>query len=420
MVQDRATALRRERLPPTAVIFIGNLVARALGFLFPVIVARLLGRDDFAIAAFVISTGFFAGELILTGYPTALTRAIASEPSDDRRASWVASAMVGGVPLLIGACVLAGVLAVGGSAPAALVILVVIGLTIDAYYFSLLRGLRRFTWLAIYRVSANLAQILLLLVAAAAGWTSLGLVVAIYAAVYVVPMIVIEHYDHPIASALTGRFRADRERLRSLTAFAIPALVSGVAYGAIFGFDVFFVRVFAPAELADYAAARALAVPMFLVPYALAVVLMPRAAAASRIERRGILIRALVIGIGASVAGWLGYVLLGAQLVDVVFPPEYAAARSPLTTLIPGVALLGVYSLVSQWTLGIGRPYVAATSLSAGALTTILAHLVLTASLGSVGAGLAIALGAGVALSIIGISAYRWLGAPTREGTPTG
>ena len=56
--------LRRERLPPTAVIFVGNLVARGLGFLFPVIVARVLGRDDFAIASFVISTGFFAGELI--------------------------------------------------------------------------------------------------------------------------------------------------------------------------------------------------------------------------------------------------------------------------------------------------------------------------------------------------------------------
>ena len=347
-----------------------------------------------------------------------MTRAIASEPSDDRRGSWVASAAVGGVPLLVAACVLAAILAVGGSAPAILVILVVIGLTIDAYYFALLRGLRRFSWLAIYRVSANLAQILLLLVAAAAGFASLGLVVAIYAFVYVVPMIVIELYDQPIANALTGRFAVDRERLRSLTAFAIPALVSGVAYGAIFGFDVFFVRVFAAAELADYAAARALAVPMFLVPYALAIVLMPRAAAASRAEQRGILGRALVIGIVASAAGWLGYVLLGAQLVDVVFPPEYAAARSSLTTLIPGIALLGVYSVVSQWTLGIGRPYVAATSLSAGAVTTILAHLVLTASIGSVGAGLAIALGAIVALTIIGISAVRWLDAAPPVADP--
>ncbi len=150
------------RLPATVVVFAGNLIARGLGFLFPVLLARGLDRDGYALATFLIATGFFAGELILTGFPTALTRSLATDPSPAERSAWLASSIVAGLPLLVASAVLGAVLAIAGAAPVGLLVLVIVGLTIDAYYFATLRGLQRFGWLATYRVAANALQLVLL------------------------------------------------------------------------------------------------------------------------------------------------------------------------------------------------------------------------------------------------------------------
>jgi O-antigen/teichoic acid export membrane protein len=400
------------------VVFVGNLVARGFGFLFPVVVARLLDRPDFAVASLLISTGFFAGELVLTGFPTAMTRALAAERDTAARSDWIVGAIIGGLPLLALSAVLGVLLAVQADAPPGLLVIVVIGLTVDAYYFALLRGVHQFSLLAIYRVAANVVQLLLLLVLAVTHTAGLEIVVVIYGLVYLVPIAIIELVAGPGRHAIAGRFQPTLAQLRTLTAFAIPSLISGTAYGAILGFDVYFVNQFAPEALADYAAARSLAVPMLLVPFALAVVLLPQAAAAPRTAQGRLLGRALAITALASAAGWAGYIVLGEFLIGHVFPATYARATEPLVTLVPAIALLGTYSVLSQWTLGIGRPWTAAICLSAGALVTLGGHATLTASLGSVGAGIAIALGAGTALVLIGISTWRWLRTPAPAVAP--
>jgi O-antigen/teichoic acid export membrane protein len=394
--------------------------ARGLGFLFPVVLANLTGRSDFATAMFLINTGFFAGEIVLTGFPTAMTRALAAERDPGARTGWVVAALLGGIPLLFASVVLGAALATRGEAPVALLTIVVVGLTIDAYYFALLRGLRRFGWLAIYRVAANLAQLLAILALAFIGVElSLPLVIAIYSLIYLVPITVIELIDGPSRRALSRPVGVPLTRsteaahVVSLTRFAIPALLSGTAYGAILGFDVFFVRIFAPDSLADYAAARSLALPLLLVPFALSVVLLPQVAAAPQREVGRLLRRALSIALAAALVGWLGYVLLGGFVIDTFFPPSYAGAVAPLATLVPAVALLGIYSILSGWMMGIGRPWTTALCLATGACVTIAGQVLITSSLGAVGAGIAMALGAATALVLGGIAAWRIL----REAT---
>jgi O-antigen/teichoic acid export membrane protein len=398
------------------VVFAGNVVARALGFLFPVLIARMLDRPDFAIASFLISTGFFAGELVLTGFPTAMTRALAAARDPADRAPWTIAALVAGLPLLFASLVLGGVLATRADAPVGLLAVVIVGLTIDAYYFALLRGLRRFGWLAIYRVAANLAQLVIIVVLAVVAPSLLTLtsVVVVYSLVYLAPIAVIEIIDGPArrtlrSSAVTGARSLERWRMIDLTKFAIPALLSGTAYGAILGFDVFFVRVFAPASLADYAAARSLALPMMLVPFALAVVLLPQVAAASDRDVGRLLGRALAIAIVAAIGGWLAFLLVGPLVIEFLFPPSYRAAIEPLTTLVPAVGLLGVYSIMSGWMMGIGRPWTSAVCLGVGALVTIAGQIVITSRLGAVGAGIAMSLGVLTALALIAVATIRIL-----------
>ena len=386
---------------PVIVVLAANVVSRGLGFLFPVLLAHGVDRPAFATAIFVINSGFFVGELVLTGYPTALTRFVAIDTDARARGAWLASAVAGGVPLFVASAAIGVALAIAGDAPPALLVIVILGLSIDAYYFGLLRGLGRFGLLSVYRVSANFLQLVLLALVIVLGAASLELAVVIYAFVYLGPIAVIELRHAILRGMLLPGIGPARDRLVSLTRFAVPALVSGTAYAAIVGFDVFFVRVYAPAALADYGAARTLALPIALVPFSVGVVLMPRVAAAAPREHRRLLGRAMAAVLGATLAAGAAYALLGEWTIELVFPASYAGAADGLRYLVPAIGLIGPYSIMAQWWSGIGRPALPAACLSAGAAVTIAGHLVLTSRLGAPGAGFAIGAGTGTALVLL-------------------
>lgn len=400
----------------TVVVFVGNVIARGLGFLFPLVLARVTAREDFALVYFYVNTGFFVGELVLAGYPTALTRYLAA-PGSVARGTWVVAALAGGGPLLLGSFAAAWLFAGNADASPGLLALVVVGLSVDAYYFAVLRGLGRFGLLVGYRIAANLAQIALLVVAASAGLATVELAVAIYAVVYLLPILVIESWRAPLRSLLTG-FGELRVPIGVLTRFAIPALISGTAYAAIQGLDVYFVRALVPDGLADYAGARALAMPMSLVPFAVGVVLLPRVAAADPAHRTGLLTRSLAVVIGLDALAVLGYVVLGPLVTSIVYPTSFTGIPAILPWLAVAMGATGTYSILSQWWMGIGRPVPPAIALTIGALAAVGAHLIFDQRFGSVGAAWAMGAGAAVALAVLGLTTV--LAATSGSGTGPG
>ena len=114
---------------------------------------------------------------------------------------------------------------------------------------------------------------------------------------------------------------------------------------------------------------------MLLVPFALSVVLLPQVAAAPRRDIGRLLRRAVSIAAVAALAGWVAFLVLGPTVIDLFFPPSYADAIAPLTTLVPAVALLGIYSILSGWMMGIGRPWTTAICLATGAVVTIVGQV---------------------------------------------
>jgi O-antigen/teichoic acid export membrane protein len=386
------------------VVLAGNVLARALGFLFPIVLARAVTKDDFGTVYFFIGTGFFVSELVLSGFPTAMTRYLAA---DGERGPWLSSALAGGVPLLLVSIAAGEALAALAGAPPGLMWMVVCGLTLDAYYFGLLRGLRRFKLLASYRVSANLTQIVLLLVAIAADVDSTAAAVAIYSFVYLIPIAVIEAWKGPLRRALRGGLRPQRSRIRVLARFALPALVSGTAYAALTHADLLFVGLLADSALPDYAAARSLAQPLMLVPYAIAIVMLPAVASAPDRERWGMLRRALGATVVVGGVAFGAYVVAASALVEAIMPAAYDRAAESLPVLAGALALMGVYTVLSQWWLGIGRAATPAAALSFGALVAIGLQFVLTPAHGAVGAAVAGACGVACALGVLGLATAR-------------
>jgi len=393
----------------TLIVLIGNTVARGLGFLFPLMVARLVDRADFALVYLVINGGFLVAELILAGMPTALARFLAARDDDVPSGTWLTGALLAGVPLLAASMVLAVVVAIATDAPPILMVLIVLGLTVDAYYFSVLRGSGRFVTLAAYRISANVVQLVLLLAAVALDVATVPVIVAIYAFVYLMPIVVIELRVR-LLRGMPGLVRLPAPaQLRSLVAFGASALVSGVAYGFLVGLDVVMVRLLAPAALADYGAARVLAMPMSLVPFAIGIVLLPRTAAAKGADRFLLLRNATLVAVAITAAGTLAYMVLSGPLVSLVYPGAYAASAGPLPWLAFALGLLGIYTVLSQWWMGIGRPGVPAFCLVVGASGALVAHLVLDVPLGALGAALSMLFGVTTALvQIAGAAAVHW------------
>jgi len=420
-VHDVTTAGRVEAVSPrsggstlwsaTALVFVGNTLARGLGFLFPIVLAHSMDRHDFALVYLFINLGFFAGELVLTGFPTAMARQIASEKVPSERGAWIQPALLGGLPLLGVSVIAAETLAATANAPAGLTALVVIGLSIDAYYFSVLRGLEEFALLGAYRSAAALIQLLFLVAVVAAGIVSVELVVVIYSFVYVVPIAAIEAARRPLIRALAGARRATRP-IRGLLRYAIPSLIIGLSYGAIFGLDVFFVRLGAPGSLPDYLGARTLVQPMTLIPFAITIVLLPKLTRAREDERTRLLVRALVVTVSVAVVGALAYFTIGPALIDLVFPSSYSASPETMGFLALAVGFLGVYSVLTQWWIAIGHPLRPAFTLTAGAAATAVLQLVLTPELGATGAALAIGGGVACALLAIALPTLRRLQTP--------
>jgi O-antigen/teichoic acid export membrane protein len=179
-------------------------------------------------------------------------------------------------------------------------------------------------------------------------------------------------------------------------------LIIGLSYGAIFGLDVFFVRLGAPAALPDYLSARTLVQPMTLIPFAITIVLLPKLTRAGDDERTRLLGRALVATASVAVVGGIAYFTIGPAVIDLVFPASYSASPETMGFLSLAVGLLGVYSVLTQWWIAIGHPLRPAFTLSAGAAATAVLQVVLTPELGATGAALAI--GGGVACALLGIT----------------
>ena len=394
----RRTALWRSAL----VVFAGNSVARALGFVFPVLLAHLLRRDDFALAYFFINGGFFVAELVTASFATAMIRHIAAEQDRSRQGRWLVAAIVRGLPMVCLAAIVGETVSLVAGAPPLLMTAMVVGLSIDIYYFGALSGLQRFGTLVGYRIAANLAQLVLLAVLAIAGVASVPTVVTLYALVYVIPIVAIESVKGPVLAALKAARRPTEGDVDTLTRFAMASLVAGLAYGGVLGLDVVLVRVLAPSDLASYGAARALTMPMTMIPLALGVVLLPRVAATPEAERRQLLLRAVRTTALLTLAVGAGYLVLGGLAVAILFPASYADAVGTLRALVPALGLLGIYGVLSQWCLGAGFPRWPATSLTAGAVIGAGADFVLIPLFGGRGAALGMTVGLCAAIALLG------------------
>jgi O-antigen/teichoic acid export membrane protein len=378
-----------------------TLLTRFVGFIYPVVVLRQLPAAAAGLAFFFINTAYFVVQPVSGGPATAMIRPVAAAKDDNARAQWVRAAFGVAVPGLVLSLVIGTVLCLTSSAPLLPMMVMVVGLSADIFYFQLLIARHRYAWAASYRLIANLGQLAVLLIMFAVGLRSVLAVVSIFAGSYAVGFVIAEWHERVLIDLLRRGSRATMRHRRVLLRAAVPTALTGLAYSGIAGFDTYLVRIRHENLVATYGAAKTLAGPLLLLSFAVTTIVQPETAMLDETGARALRRRMLAVAAPVAGVGLLIVIALAGVVIHVVYGARYAAAVATLRWLASGVAVLGVYTLLQSWCYGRGRYGAPLVSLTAGACAAVTTNLLLVPTLGTSGAGIGVLVGSSVACILL-------------------
>ena len=376
-------------------------LARLVGFIYPVVVLRQLPAKAAGLAFFFIITGYFVVQPVSGGPATALITPVAAAGDDNARAQWVRAAFGVAMPALALSLVIGVVLCLTSRAPLLPMMIMVVGLSADIFYFQLLTARHRYAWAASYRLIANVGQLVVLVIMLAAGIRSVLAVVTVFAGSYAVGFVVAESHERVLVNLLRRGSRATMDHRRLLLRAAVPTALTGLAYSGIVGLDTYLVRITHENLVATYGAAKTLAAPLLLVSFAVTTIVQPETAMLDETEARALRRRLLTIAAPAAGIGLLVAIGLAGPIIHVLYGGRYPAAAGTFRWLASGVAILGVYTLLQSWCYGRGEYRAPLTSLAAGACAGVCTNLLLVPKLGTAGAGIGVLVGSSIACILL-------------------
>lgn len=399
----KVTGLRRlldwHFIKDSMVVGVGSTIARLLGLLFSILLARLLTAEDFGFVRYSIT---LAGILTIVSAasPASVARFLAANPDDpETRNRYYTNGMVGVAGLLAVTLVVSVPVLILMHALDFGTMLTMVGLTAFFSYFALVRGLSNAWKMGLSYIITNVSLIVALLVVMGLfDLRNATIALVIYGLANMAP---------PLLEVIKGSPVKFRPRLISkaviweLARFSWPLIVANGAYTIWFGVDMLLVENFTPQYTGSYAAAKTLSLAFVFVPTAITLVLMPKVAAMSLNQSKryglvgvGVALLLSLIGVGI-IALW------GQTVVNLTFGSRYSEAVMPLLVLGIGMTFYSVYVVLEGFMVGHGRPGLHAQAMVVAMLTATLLGLWLTPTMGAVGSSLAFTFGAVVGLIIL-------------------
>ncbi len=392
----------------SAIVGLGSTIARVLGLVFQILLARFLTQDDFGFVRYSIT---LAGVLTIVSAasPASIARFLAvnhDQPEARERyfsngVVWVATllglTLVVSVPLLV----LLNSWDFG-------TLVIIVGLTGFFAYFALVRGLSNAWKMGLSYILTNVGLIVMMFVVL--GWLHIHTAtaaLAIYGLGNLLPLIILE-----IVSPTKIKFRRkliSRPVLWELARFSWPLIVANGAYTLWFGIDVLLIQNFMPQATGAYAAAKTLSLAFIFVPTAITLVLMPKVAAMSRRQSVRYGLAAVLVAVGLSLIGVAIVGLAGNWIIGLTFGTKYNNAFLPLVILSIGMTFYSIYVVMEGFMVGLGRPGLHAQAMVVAMLSATALGFWLTPWLGATGASLSFTIGAAIGLTILLFNTWKFL-----------
>jgi len=218
-----------------------------------------------------------------------------------------------------------------------------------------------------------------------------------------------------------GRLHPARDRtvLRASLAYGLRGHVGNLLQLMNYRLDVFLVNALLdPAHVGLYGVAVRMAEALWLLPSAIAFVLLTRVASAGRSGDDTLTKRSLWIALAAGAFGAVVLVLGGRTLLRLLYSEAFVPSYGALIALLPGVVLLGGAKILANDIAGRGYPHLNSIGSGIALAFTIVLDLVLIPRHGIVGAAAAssVAYAVGFAYTLWAFTRIRRAG---RDGERT-
>lgn len=403
----------------------GYMVARALGLLFSVVVARAFGPADFGLVRYTIGVAGLA-TIAVASLPTMLSRYLATYRNDS---SEVDRYFTNGIALitvmLLFTLIGTGWYLRGEQLSLTLsTLLITCGLAAFNTYTELSRGLDNIWRMSNYYITANFVQLAAIVVCIwGLGVRSVGLVLAIYGLSTILPIAL---FELRARSAVHLRPRLiTLATVWQLSHFSVPLVIAYASYAVWGNLDLLIVEQRLGSQGAGiYAAAKTSVLVFLFVPYAVTTVALRYFARGSRRDAQ----RSLLLSSGASIITsamlLAGFWAFNRPLVQVIFGQRYSSASQLLIILAGGMALYTLYLVFETWMVAKGYPWLHALGMSVTMAISTMVELALLPHWGLQGIAIGFSLGiaAGVLMigGLYGFLVVRETHATSHASTPGG
>lgn len=398
----------RSYLSLSAISGVGQVLARVLGVLFSVVVARAFGPANFGMVRYAIGVAGITS-IVVGPLPTMLSRYLATYRNESREVDrYFTNSMV-----LIALILILTLLGTGwyvrGEPPGIVfgTLFVVTGQAAFNTYTELTRGLDAIWRMSSYYVVANFVQLVAIVACVwGLGLHSVGWALAIYGISSLIPILFFEFWRcSPVR--LCPRLITLATMWR-LSHFSVPLVLAHASYTIWGTLDLLLVEQrLSSQETGVYAAAKTVVMIFLFVPYAVTTVALRYFARGSKRDAE----RSLLLSLGASLVTSVVLVMgiwgCNRQLVRIIFGPNYGSAAQPLIILAIGMALYTVYLVFETWMVARGYPWLHALAMTLTMVIGSAAEFVLLPYWGLQGVAMGFSLG--IASGTLTISAFYGL-----------
>lgn len=394
-IRQRLSRLDWTLIRGSALISIGMILGRILGFGFRFVLARAFTPEEFGGIEYSIAVG---GVLAIGTQPFAqhvLARFIGKHREDAGRlgetstAAWLilgaltVVTLITSVPLLLAL----GKFNLG-------IVAVFVGTTLFYSYWGLSRGFLASGRLVAAYLGSNIVQlVLVILLVNVGGHRSPLLATSIFGLSYILPLLLLQ-----VFVPLPLNFRAasaNKTALRELAAFSVPIWLSHAGYMVHSTGDTILLEAFSDdASLGVYMLAKTLSLVFLFIPDGISTLLMPMVASQPG-RKHGALLRSTVIGtlvINAAVLA--AYLIFGQWLIQTYIGVRYVPELSVFLILSIAMMIMGAHNLITAFFVGSGKASFETISRLAGAVVMLVAGLLLVPTEGPLGAAVTVLLAA--------------------------
>jgi O-antigen/teichoic acid export membrane protein len=397
-------------------VSVAQITAAILGAIVSIIVARSLGPDQTGAFNVIGAALLLTSQLATFGIGIALSFYVARRtwPAEEafRQVELVAcvvGVVAGGVGLLVASLLSDGAFR-GIPIDTFAIAMVALPFSLAFYFVTQLSlALERYVTYAVVVVG----QMLVYVTGVATLTPFLGLDGAVASSTFALAVAAVGLHiwgRRTLPPARPGWLGRSAERLGHAARFGVKSHASGVLQLMNQRLDIFILNASAAqATVGHYTIAVAVTTIGLLAPRSLFMVVLPRVAsledASSRAEQRMVLEKtarhAFILG-----AGTACLLVVGVLLIPLLYGSRFEPSVTPGLILIPGVAMLGVATVLAGATTGKGLPEYSLYTALLVTPPTVLAYLLLIPALEEVGAAVA-STGSYAAQGLVGLYFFR-------------